>query len=214
MKKISVFAVAVTFISFHLSAQTNAAQGKNSTQTHQKHILKKLYIDIHHFGPGKVAYSDVAKAHAKDLATQKKYGVHFLKFWVDEAGGNVYCLSSSPDTQSIRKTHAEAHGLMPGQIYLVKSGKEASLNAGKNFFLDVHQLGAGKVTAKAVAAAHQKDLAVQKKYGVNFVNYWVNEKSGVVLCLSQAPDSAAIIKAHTEAHGLIPAYIMNIKAGK
>jgi hypothetical protein len=30
---------------------------------------------------------------------------------------------------------------------------------------------------------------VQPKYGVNFINYWVDEKNGVVMCLSEAADS-------------------------
>ena len=77
-------------------------------------------------GAGKVKAEDVAEAHDKDLEVESKYGVHFIKYWVDEAAGNVYCLSSSPDTQSIRKTHAEAHGLLPDQIYTVKEGTEAS----------------------------------------------------------------------------------------
>ncbi|WP_431211540.1 nickel-binding protein [Puia sp. P3] len=46
-----------------------------------------LYLDVHHLGPGKVTAAAVAEAHAKDLAVQRKYGVHFLKYWVDEAGG-------------------------------------------------------------------------------------------------------------------------------
>jgi hypothetical protein len=165
-------------------------------------------------GAGKVKFEDVAGAHAKDLATQGKYGVHFIKFWVDEAAGNVYCLASAPDSASMRKTHAEAHGLLPDNISQVTDGPEASLNGQKNFFLDVHELGAGKVTAKDVAGAHQKDLAVQDKYGVNLINYWVDEKAGRIVCLSQAPDSSAIIKTHKEAHGLLPAYIIKVKQGQ
>ncbi|OCX52004.1 hypothetical protein BEL04_18295 [Mucilaginibacter sp. PPCGB 2223] len=80
--------------------------------------------------------------------------------------------------------------------------------------MDVHTLGAGKVTAKAAAAVHQKDLATESKYGVNFVNYWVNEKQGVVFCLSQAPDSISIIKTHKEAHGLVPAYVESVREGQ
>ena len=37
--------------------------------------------------PGKVKYEDVANAHAKDLAVEKKYGVDFIKYWVDEDKG-------------------------------------------------------------------------------------------------------------------------------
>ncbi len=173
-----------------------------------------LYLDVHHIGPGKVKFNDVAGAHAKDLATQKKYGAHFLKYWVDESAGNVYCLVSAPDTQAIVKTHGEAHGLLPDQVYLVKSGTEGALAAGNKFYLDIHHLGAGKVTAKDVAAAHQKDLATESKYGVNFINYWVNEKNGVVVCLSQAPDTSAIIATHKEAHGLVPDQIEEVKQGQ
>ena len=81
----------------------------------------------------------------------------------------------------------------------------------KNIYIDVHHLGAGKVTAKDVAGAHQKDLATQKKYGVNLINYWVDEKRGTVMCLAQAPDSSALINTHKEAHGLVPQKVIKVK---
>ena len=180
----------------------------------QSNSSNNLYLDVHHFGPGKVKFEDVEKAHAKDLATEKQYGVQFIKYWVDEAEGNVYCLSSAPDSNAIRKTHAQAHGLLPDQIYMVDAGKESSEVNGANYFLDIHHLGAGKVTAGDVAAAHQKDLAVEKKYGVNFINYWVNEKDGVVVCFSQAPDPNAIVQTHKEANGLVPDEIEQEKQGQ
>lgn len=200
---------ALSINSFHLSAQTNNANAINST-TGPKH----LFIDVHHVEPGKVNFEAVAGAHAKDLAVEGKYGVHFLKFWLDEKNGLIYCLSSSSDTESIRKTHGEAHGLLPDHIYPVTGGNEAALTGQKELFLDVHYLGAGNVSAKDVAAAHEKDLAVQQKYGVNFINYWVNEKEGMVMCLSEAKDSTSVIKTHKEAHGLLPAVIMNVKQGQ
>lgn len=64
----------------------------------------------------------MADAHKKDLAVEDKYGVKFIKFWVDEAGGKVYCLSTAPDTSAIVRTHGEAHGLMPDYIIKVKQG--------------------------------------------------------------------------------------------
>ena len=73
---------------------------------------------------------------------------------------------------------------------------------------------AGIVTAKDVAAAHEKDLAVESKYGVHFINYWVNEKDGVVMCLSQAPDSFAVKNTHREAHGLLPDEVLPVQQGK
>lgn len=205
-----IAAVMVAGLSPRLYAQSSSAQEKTS----KTNAANNLYLDVHHFKPGSVTYEDVANAHLKDLAVEKKYGVEFIKFWVDENHGNVYCLSKAPDTMAIRKTHAKAHGLLPSQIYLVKSGEESTANTGKDFYLDVHNLGAGKVTAKDVAAAHQKDLAVEGKYGVNFVNYWVNERKGVVVCLSQAPDSAAIVNTHKEAHGLVPDEVLKVKQGE
>jgi hypothetical protein len=169
-----------------------------------------LYLDVHHLGAGKVTADAVAKAHAKDLAVQSKYGVHFINYWVDEAGGNVYCLSSAPDTQAIRKTHGEAHGLLPDETYAVTDGIASASNGEKHYYLDVHEF-AMAVSPQDVAAAHQKDLATEGKYGVNFINYWVSGNQ--VVCLSQAPDSLAVIKTHKEAHGMIPVRVMEVTPG-
>ena len=206
-----LFALFV-FTAFSISTVRSNAQGRSDISA-ETIAGKNLYIDVHELGPGKVKYEDVAKAHAKDLAVENKYGVHFLKYWVDEDKGLVYCLSSASDSAAIRKTHAEAHGLLPQYIYKVTDGTASTLSGQKNFFLDVHCLGAGNVTAKDVAAAHQKDLAVEKKHGVNFINYWVDEKQGVVMCLSQAKDSISVIETHKEAHGLMPAFVLKVKEG-
>jgi hypothetical protein len=201
LKSFVVFFVALFTISAGYAQNQNA--GKN-----------KLYIDVHYLPDGKVKYADVAAAHAKDLETESKYGVQFIKYWVDESKGIVYCLSSAPDTSAITNTHREAHGLLPQTIYKVEDGSEAMADKNKSFFLDIHQLGAGNVTAADVEKAHQKDLAVQKKYGVSFINYWVDVKTGTVLCLSQASDASKVIETHKEAHGLIPVSVMAVKQGQ
>ena len=95
----------------------------------------------------------------------------------------------------------------------MSDGPEASLT-GKQLFLDIHRLEPGSVTAAAVAEAHDKDLAVQGKHDVNFINYWVDEKEGVIMCLSEAPDSSAVITTHKEAHGLAPQEIRKVKQGE
>lgn len=188
---------------------TDTAQVTHSSVPGNKALPENLYMDVHHFGPGKVNAAAVAEAHAKDLAAEGNYGVHFLKYWVDEQKGLVYCLSTAPDSAAIVNTHAKAHGMLPENVYLVTDGKQAKVKGNNNFFLDVHELGS--VSATDVAAAHKKDLATEKKYGVNFINYWVNEKQGVVMCLSQAPDSSAVINTHKEAHGLLPTYIGKVQ---
>jgi hypothetical protein len=212
--------IALTFLSFRLTAQTTQAgqtvQTSQTTQTVQSSAPDSamFYIDVHHLGAGKVTAAAVAGAHQKDLAVEKKYNVSFIKYWVDESKGDVYCLSSAPNPGAIRATHAEAHGLLPDDIYKVSPGQEAMIKGNNHLYLDIHELGPGNVTAAAVAAAHQKDLAVQQKYGVNFINYWVDEKSGTVICLSQAPDSAAVVNTHREAHGLLPVSVVRVEQGQ
>ena len=205
---VTISFAAFSIISFNVSAQLGFPGTSSPTGA------GNLYLDVHKLKSGKINYNKVAIAHAKDLAAQGKYGVQFLKYWVDEKKGIIYCLSSAGDSESIRKTHAEAHGLLPDQIYSVTEGQEAPSKGKKKFFLDVHEFGAGKVSAKDVAEAHKKDLSVQQKYGVNFINYWVDEKAGMVVCLSEAKDSNSIIETHKDAHGLLPAYILKVKQGE
>ena len=209
MKILSMAALAITFsiTGFYLSAQTAKMSSAAAGGT------KQLFLDVHRLTPG-IKPEAVAQAHQKDLAVEGKYGVDFIKYWVAEDEGLVFCLASASDSESLRKTHAEAHGLLPDNIYLVEGGTEAALKGKTNLFLDIHYLGAGKVSVKDVAAAHEKDLAVEKKYGANFINYWVNEKEGVVMCLVEAKDSTALINTHKEAHGLLPDKIYRVKQGQ
>src|SRR5689334_22897641 len=92
-----------------------------------KQAAKNLYLDVHHLGAGKVTYRAVADAHARDLATQDRYHVQFHQYWVDEASGTVYCLSSAPDSQAIHDTHVAAHGMSPDQVFQVTDGEASAL---------------------------------------------------------------------------------------
>jgi hypothetical protein len=190
------------------------AKSQTASADSTKADNKSMFIDVHNLEPGKVTYADVMAAHQKDLATEGKYDVNFIKFWVDEKEGKVYCLSTAKDSASIAETHGEAHGLLPANVYEVTQGAPSTPVPGEKYFLDVHHLGPGNVTAAAVADAHKKDLATEEKYGVNFINYWVDEKTGTIFCLSQAPDSDAVIQTHKEAHGLLPDHVMQVKEGE
>ncbi len=201
MKNKIITLVALLGVSAALHAQNNTDSAKH------------LYIDVHYLEPGQVKFEDVAAAHQKDLATEGKYEVSFIKYWVDEKNGLVYCLSSAPDSGAVKHTHAEAHGLLPGVVYEVTPGEETPGITPENLFLDIHYLGKGAVTAEAVSEAHKKDLAVEGKNGVSFINYWVDEKTGTVICLSKAPDGKAVVKTHKEAHGLVPDSINPVKEG-
>jgi Protein of unknown function (DUF4242) len=80
-----------------------------------------LFMDVHEIDGG-VAMEDVAKAHIADLQTQAAYDVSYLRYWVDEAGGRVFCLVESPSAEAAANVHREAHGLVADHIYQVQEG--------------------------------------------------------------------------------------------
>jgi class 3 adenylate cyclase len=58
----------------------------------------------------------VAKAHRADVETQKKYGVEYHKYWLNESCGKIFCLCSAPTPEAAAQVHREAHGLVAGKI--------------------------------------------------------------------------------------------------
>jgi hypothetical protein len=77
-----------------------------------------LFMDVHNIEGG-VAASDVAEAHRKDLETQGKYGVSYLRYWVDETAGKIFCLVEADSAEDANSVHKEAHGLCADNIFLV-----------------------------------------------------------------------------------------------
>jgi hypothetical protein len=80
-------------------------------------------------------------------------------------------------------------------------------------FMDMHDHVEG-LTATAVALAHQADLETQDKYGVKYLQYWFDEKTGKVFCLIDAPSKEAAIAVHREAHGLVADRLIEVVEGK
>jgi hypothetical protein len=83
----------------------------------------KLFMDVHHLGPGKVTAKDVAGAHKRDLEVGAKHQVKFLNYWLDAASGTIMCLSEAPNAEAAIATHKEAHGLLPDSIEEVIEGR-------------------------------------------------------------------------------------------
>jgi hypothetical protein len=77
-----------------------------------------LYMDVHNIEGG-VSVADVARAHMADLETQKNYGVSYLRYWVNEDEGKIFCLVEADDAESANTVHREAHGLVADEIYPV-----------------------------------------------------------------------------------------------
>lgn len=80
-----------------------------------------LYMDTHTIKGG-VSAEDVAKAHMADLQTQGKYDVRYLRYWVDEQEGKVFCLVEAPSADAAATVHRQAHGLVADGIFQVLEG--------------------------------------------------------------------------------------------
>jgi hypothetical protein len=80
-----------------------------------------LYMDIHSIGDG-VTATDVAQAHLADLTVQDRYGVRYLRYWVNEGEGKIFCLVDAPDASAAERVHREAHGLVADAIFPVVEG--------------------------------------------------------------------------------------------
>jgi hypothetical protein len=80
-----------------------------------------LYMDVHKIEGG-VGLDDVKKAHEADVNTQGQHGVNYLKYWVDEKAGRIFCLVDAPDAEAANTVHRDAHGLVADEIYEVTEG--------------------------------------------------------------------------------------------
>jgi hypothetical protein len=77
-------------------------------------------MDVHDLP--NVSADDVAKAHMADLQTQGAHDVKYMRYWVDEQNGKVFCLVEAPSAEAANSVHREAHGLVADEIYPVQEG--------------------------------------------------------------------------------------------
>ena len=68
----------------------------------------QLYMDVHEQLPKDAGAEEVAHAHQADLATQDKYGVQYLQYWVDETNGKAFCLVTGPSREAVIRVHQRA----------------------------------------------------------------------------------------------------------
>jgi hypothetical protein len=78
--------------------------------------------------------------------------------------------------------------------------------------MDIHRNVEG-ITQEALDEAHRKDLEVQARHGVEFVNYWYSETEGAIFCLCNAPSKEAAEAVHREAHGGVADEIIEVQQG-
>jgi peptidyl-tRNA hydrolase len=80
-----------------------------------------LFMDTHKIDGG-VAVADVAGAHKADLDKQGAHDVNYLRYWVDEGQGKIFCLVEAPSAAAAIAVHQEAHGLVADEIFQVQEG--------------------------------------------------------------------------------------------
>ena len=79
-----------------------------------------LFMDVH--SVDEVSVEDVVHARLADLRTQPSYNVRYLRYWVCEESGKVFCLVDAPDAEAANTVHRKAHGLVADEIYPVTEG--------------------------------------------------------------------------------------------
>jgi len=77
-----------------------------------------LFMDVHSIEGG-VSAADAAAAHQADVETQGRYNVSYLRYWVDEGAGKIFCLVEADSADDANTVHREAHGLVAAEIYPV-----------------------------------------------------------------------------------------------
>jgi hypothetical protein len=80
-----------------------------------------LYMDVHTLD-GHVCVDDVVQARLADLRTQPAYNVRYLRYWVSESSGKVFCLVHAPSAIAAATVHLEAHGGVAQELFIVEEG--------------------------------------------------------------------------------------------
>jgi hypothetical protein len=91
------------------------------TGDYPRKTLMPLYMDIHTVHGG-ATVDGVAQAHAADLKAQGAHGVRYLRYWVSEAEGKIFCLVDAPSAEAAITVHREAHGLVADDVFEVQEG--------------------------------------------------------------------------------------------
>jgi len=65
------------------------------------------FMDVHR-GFHNVTADQLMEAHKKDLEIEAEEGVHFERAWLDPTSGHVFCLSTGPSADAVRKVHERA----------------------------------------------------------------------------------------------------------
>ncbi|MEX2437425.1 MAG: nickel-binding protein [Candidatus Paceibacterota bacterium] len=76
--------------------------------------------------------------------------------------------------------------------------------------MDIHTVNSDTFSVEDVVKAHMEDLAVQEKFSVTQLKYWVNEEAKTIFCLMKGPDKEACHQVHAQSHGQTACNIIEV----
>ncbi len=68
-------------------------------------------------------------------------------------------------------------------------------------YMDIHTVDTDAFSVEDVVKAHMQDLAIQERFGVIQIKYWVNVEAKTLFCLMEGPNKDACNRVHKESHG-------------
>ena len=68
-------------------------------------------------------------------------------------------------------------------------------------YMDIHTVDSDAFSVEDVVKAHMEDLAIQERFGVVQIKYWVNVDAKTLFCLMEGPDKDACNEVHKQSHG-------------
>jgi AraC-like DNA-binding protein len=75
-------------------------------------------------------------------------------------------------------------------------------------YMDLHKIP--KITIAEAKKAHVADEVIQQKYGVKYLQFWVNEEAGNLFCLVEGPDRQTVETVHRLAHGHVACAVVEV----
>lgn len=79
-------------------------------------------------------------------------------------------------------------------------------------YMDRHYFGES-ATWEDIKLAHEKDLALQDRFGVKMLTYWYDDARHMGFCLGEADDKEDLVRLHEQAHGSIPNEVIEVQPG-
>jgi hypothetical protein len=80
-----------------------------------------LFMDVHEPDDA-LDLAQVAEDHAADLRFQGDHDVRYLRYWVDETQGKLFCLVEAPYAEAAKAVHRQACNSVADEIYQVHEG--------------------------------------------------------------------------------------------